>query len=91
MPTLLAAPDKFRGTITAAQAAEAIATAGAARGWDVRRVPLSDGGEGFLDALGVLGGRVGERRWRALSAQRSPPNGSTSAGWPSSRWPRHRV
>ncbi len=56
MPTLLAAPDKFRGTITAAQAAEAIAAAGSARGWNVRQVPLSDGGEGFLDALGSLGG-----------------------------------
>ena len=56
MPTLLAAPDKFRGTITAAQAAEAIAAAGSARGWKVRQVPLSDGGEGFLDALSSLGG-----------------------------------
>jgi glycerate kinase len=56
MPVLLAAPDKFRGTITARQAAAAIAAAGSTRGWDVRQVPLSDGGEGFLDALGGLGG-----------------------------------
>ena len=56
MPTLLAAPDKFRGTVTAAQAAEAIAAAGSARGWNVRQLPLSDGGEGLLDALGGLGG-----------------------------------
>lgn len=53
---LLAAPDKFRGTLTAGQAAEAIAAAGSARGWTVRTVPLADGGEGLLDALGGLGG-----------------------------------
>jgi len=58
---VLAAPDKFRGTLTAAEAASAIA-----RGWRrirpddvVEEVPLADGGEGTLDALVVaLGGRV---------------------------------
>jgi glycerate 2-kinase len=50
---LLVAPDKFRGTLTAAQAANAIAT-----GWRRARpddtldlAPVADGGEGTLDAL----------------------------------------
>ncbi|HLB39795.1 MAG TPA: glycerate kinase [Actinomycetota bacterium] len=50
---VLVCPDKFRGTLTALQAAEAIE-----RGWRRERpldeleiVPLADGGEGTLDAL----------------------------------------
>jgi glycerate 2-kinase len=50
---VLVAPDKFRGTLSASEAAEAIA-----RGWErgdpaatVTRLPLADGGEGTLDAL----------------------------------------
>ncbi len=56
---ILAAPDKFRGTATARQAAEAIAGAGSSRGRTVRQLPLSDGGEGFLDVLDALGGTRG--------------------------------
>ena len=48
------APDCFTGTLTAAQAATAMAD-----GWregaphdEVVRIPLSDGGPGFLDVLG---------------------------------------
>ena len=56
---VLVAPDKFKGTLTAEQAAEAIA-----RGWrrgdpnaEVEMVPMADGGEGTLDALvAALGG-----------------------------------
>jgi glycerate kinase len=56
---VLVAPDKFKGTLTAAQAAEAIAT-----GWAravpetaLETVPMADGGEGTLDALmAALGG-----------------------------------
>jgi glycerate kinase len=59
---VLVAPDKFRGTLTAADAAEAIAV-----GWlrtepdaAVDTIPMADGGEGTLDALvAALGG---ERR-----------------------------
>ena len=55
------APDKYAGTLTAPQAAEAMAA-----GWlDVRpsdtvdQVPLSDGGPGFVDVLHrALGGRL---------------------------------
>lgn len=57
---ILIAPDKFRGTLTARQAAEAIET-----GWMRQRphdqadlAPMADGGEGTLDALvGALDGR----------------------------------
>lgn len=56
---VLIAPDAFTGTLSAGQAAEAIA-----RGWalsaphdDLTLVPLSDGGPGFLDVLSrALGG-----------------------------------
>lgn len=59
---VLIAPDKFRGTLTAAQAAHAIGV-----GWrrarpndEVVEVPMADGGEGTLDAMvEALGG---ERR-----------------------------
>ena len=58
---VLVAPDKFRGTLTARQAAEAIET-----GWRRARpddlmvlVPMADGGEGTLDALvDAQGGRI---------------------------------
>jgi glycerate kinase len=56
---VLVAPDKFRGTLTARQAAEAVET-----GWmrvrpgdDLDLAPMADGGEGSLDALiDALGG-----------------------------------
>jgi glycerate 2-kinase len=58
---VLVAPDKFKGTMTAAEAAEAIAT-----GWrrtdpqaEIDLVPMGDGGEGTLDALvAALNGRT---------------------------------
>ena len=50
---VLVAPDKFRGTLTAPEAATAIAT-----GWlrsrptdEIVQIPMADGGEGTLDAL----------------------------------------
>jgi glycerate 2-kinase len=49
---LLAAPDKFRGTLTAREAAAAIAAGGARAGWEAVELPLADGGEGTLDVLG---------------------------------------
>jgi glycerate kinase len=59
---VLVAPDKFRGTLTAPEAARAV-TAGWHRGRpgdDVIEVPMADGGEGTLDAL--IEGLRGERR-----------------------------
>jgi glycerate kinase len=49
---LLAAPDKFRGTLTARQAAAAIAAGAERGGWSAVELPLADGGEGTLDVLG---------------------------------------
>jgi glycerate 2-kinase len=62
---VVVAPDKFRGTLTAAQAARAIET-----GWlrerpndDVELVPMADGGEGTLDTLvEALGGTIVSER-----------------------------
>ncbi len=58
---VLVAPDKFAGTLSAPEAARAIA-----RGWartspddEVVRLPMADGGPGFVDALhDALGGRL---------------------------------
>ena len=70
---VVAAPDKFRGTATAAAVAAAIGRAAAAAGWECDEVPMADGGEGTLDALGgpnrltvVTGplGRPVEAAWR---------------------------
>src|ERR671916_322460 len=49
---VVAAPDKFRGTASAAGVAAAIARAARAAGWECDEVPMADGGEGTLDALG---------------------------------------
>lgn len=54
MPNVVAAPDKFRGTATAAAVAAAVARAAEAEGWTCDEIPVSDGGEGFLDAVGGL-------------------------------------
>ncbi len=50
---LLVAPDKFRGTLTAAEAASAVASGWrrARPGDEIEEVPLADGGEGTLDVL----------------------------------------
>lgn len=48
----VAAPDKLRGTATAADVAAAIARAAARARWACDEVPMADGGEGTLDVLG---------------------------------------
>src|SRR6266567_3629500 len=62
---VLVAPDKFKGTLTAEQAAEAIMAGWrrAVPGAEVDLSPMADGGEGTLDALvAALGGeRFAER------------------------------
>src|SRR6478752_4157387 len=58
---ILVAPDKFAGTLTAVEAAEAIAT-----GWrrrapedEIDLAPMADGGPGFVDVLHAsLGGEL---------------------------------
>jgi glycerate kinase len=49
---ILVAPDKFKGTATASEVAEALAVGLRAEGHQVVCCPLADGGEGTLDALG---------------------------------------
>jgi glycerate kinase len=49
---VVAAPDKLRGTANAAEVAAAIARAATAAGWGCDQVPMADGGEGTLEALG---------------------------------------
>ena len=49
---VVAAPDKLRGTATAADVAAAVARAAARAGWTCTEVPMADGGEGTLDVLG---------------------------------------
>jgi glycerate kinase len=49
---VLAAPDKFRGTLTAREAAAAVAAGAEQAGWSADELPLADGGEGTLDVLG---------------------------------------
>ncbi len=49
---VVAAPDKFKGTASAHEIAAAIATAVEAAGSTCTQVPMADGGDGTLDALG---------------------------------------
>ena len=82
MPHLVVAPDKFRGTASAGDAAAAAAGAARRAGWTADEVPMSDGGEGLLDALGgtsrhttVSGplGRPVDAEWRLLSGTPTGP------------------
>jgi glycerate kinase len=60
-PVALACPDKFRGSLSAVEAATAMAAGLRRAGFEeVREVPLADGGDGTLDAL--LAARGGSRR-----------------------------
>ena len=70
---VLAAVDKFRGTATAAEVAHAIGHACWEAGHECVELPMADGGEGTLDALGgptrttVVTGPLGdpvEAQWR---------------------------
>ncbi len=49
---VLACPDKFRGTATAVEVAEAVAAAVSKFGWECVTQPMADGGEGTLEAFG---------------------------------------
>jgi glycerate kinase len=49
---IVAAPDKFKGTARASEVAAAIARAAASVGATCDEAPMSDGGDGFVDAFG---------------------------------------
>ena len=81
MPHLVAAPDKFRGTASAAEVAAAAAAAAREAGWTADEVPMSDGGEGLLDACGgarrvtTVTGPLGRaRRGRVAPARDAMPH-----------------
>lgn len=69
---MTAAPDKFRGTASAAEAAAAIAAGVRDAGGTCSEVPMADGGEGTLDALG------GANRSTLVSGPLGDP---VDAGW----------
>lgn len=72
MPSAIACPDKFRGTLSAAEAAAAIARGLRAGGFDpVAEVPMADGGDGTLDAL--LAARGGSRRTVSVTGPLGDP------------------
>ena len=69
---VVAAPDKFRGTATALEVAEAVGRAVEALGGRCDRRPVADGGEGTLLALG------GANRWSLVTG---PLGEEVRAGW----------
>jgi glycerate kinase len=69
---LLAAPDKFRGSLNASEVARAMAAGARAAGWAAHELPLSDGGEGTLSSLG------GPNRFDVVTGPLGQP---TEAGW----------
>jgi glycerate 2-kinase len=69
---VVAAPDTFRGTASARAVAEAVGRVAWEHGWDCDEVPVSDGGEGFLDALG------GANRTATVTGPLGDP---VEAGW----------
>jgi glycerate kinase len=75
--TAVACPDKFRGTLTASEAAAAIGRGLRAAGiTEVLEIPVADGGEGTLDAL--LAARGGSRRSARVTG---PLGGEVDAEW----------
>jgi glycerate kinase len=69
---VVAAPDKFKGTATAAEVAAAIGHACWEAGVDCVEVPMADGGDGLLDALG------GPNRTSTVTGPLGDP---VTAGW----------
>ncbi|MEP4649034.1 MAG: glycerate kinase, partial [Ilumatobacter sp.] len=69
---VLAAPDKFKGTVSAHEVASAIGHACWELGIDCVEVPMSDGGDGLLDVLG------GANRTSIVTGPLGDP---VSAGW----------
>jgi len=73
---ILVAPDAFKGTLSAAEVAEAIARGVESTGLAADRCPLADGGEGTLDALApALGAR------RTTAATHDPLGRPIEAAW----------
>jgi glycerate kinase len=74
--TVLCCPDKFRGSLTAPEAAAAMCRGVERAGYDARPLPLADGGEGTLAAI------LGSREGTLHSARVTGPDGrSVEADW----------
>ena len=69
---VVAAPDKFRGTASAAEVAAAIGRAAATAGWACDEVPVADGGDGLLEVLGGV---------NRTSVVTGPLGDPVEAGW----------
>lgn len=69
---VVAAPDTFRDTASARAVAAAVGRVAWEHGWDCDELPMSDGGEGFLDALG------GANRTTVVTGPLGDP---VEAGW----------
>lgn len=85
---VVAAPDKFRGTATAAEVCDAVARAAVRAGWKCIVHPMADGGEGTLAVFGgpnrttVVSGPLGdpvEAGWR-LSGKTAVIEMATASG-----------
>lgn len=72
MMRVLAAPDKFKGSISAREAAAAIGHACWELGIDCTEIPMADGGDGMLDVLG------GANRQSTVTGPLGDP---VAAGW----------
>ncbi|MGH8972752.1 MAG: glycerate kinase family protein [Acidimicrobiia bacterium] len=73
----LVCPDKFRGSLTAVEAAGALARGLATAGFeDIRCLPLADGGEGTMEAL--VAARGGSRRQARVTGPLGDP---VDAAW----------
>lgn len=74
--TILCCPDKFRGSLTAPEAAAAMCRGVERAGYDARPLPLADGGEGTLAAI------LGSREGTLHSTRVTGPDGRiVEAGW----------
>ena len=74
--TVLCCPDKFRGSLTAPEAAAAMCRGVERAGYDARPLPLADGGEGTLAAI------LGSREGTLHSTRVTGPDGRiVEAGW----------
>ncbi|MGY4645956.1 glycerate kinase family protein [Cellulomonas sp. URHB0016] len=69
---VLICPDKFKGTASADEVARAMARAVERRGWDAVLMPMADGGDGTLTALG------GPTRTSTVTGPLGSP---VTAGW----------
>jgi len=69
---VVAAPDKFRGTASAADVAAAVGRAAGAARWRCDEVPVADGGDGLLDVLGGV---------NRTSVVTGPLGDPVEAGW----------